>query len=162
MTLVITQTGPVRTVTRLRRDDEAEVVAMHDRCSATTRYARWHGHTNVFPRRYLASVTAGDDDHLALGAWQDGALIGFASAAIVAPGVREIGILVEDAWQHRGVGGQLLGELVADARRLGASRLRAQVLPTETALLAPLAALGPMTVRRTSDAVTAEVRIGAD
>ena len=162
MTLVITRLGPADAVTRLGPADAAQVLAMHERCSPQTRYARWHGHTSVFPRAYLASITAGDDRHLALGAWHDGALIGFVSAATVAPGVREIGILVEDEWQHRGVGGQLMGVLVDDLRWLGTHRLRAEVLASDIGLLKPLAALGPMTTRTFPEGVTAEVDIRAD
>jgi GNAT superfamily N-acetyltransferase len=161
MTLVMTSVGPAETVTRLGPTDKADIVAMHDRCSPQTRYARWHGHTNVFPRAYLASVTAGDDEHLAVGAWRDGRLIGLASAAIAAPGTREIGILVEDEWQHRGVGGQLLAALVSDARGSGTHRLRAEVLSEDIGLLAPLATLGPMTTTTSHGVVTAEVTIRA-
>ena len=162
MTLVISRVGPADAVTRLGPADTVDLLAMHTRCTPQTRFARWHGHTSEFPRAYLASITAGDDTQLALAAWHDGRLIGFASAAVIGSGVREIGILVEDAWQHRGVGGQLIGALVDDMRRSGTTRLRAEVLAHDVALLTPLAQLGPVSTQTSHGLVTAEVDIRAE
>jgi GNAT superfamily N-acetyltransferase len=58
----------------------------------------------------------------------DGTVVALASCRAVDEGVAELGILVEDEWQRRGVGGYLLGEIVAYAARTGLRALQAQVL----------------------------------
>ena len=58
----------------------------------------------------------------------DGTVVALASCRAVDEGVAELGILVEDEWQRRGVGGDLLGEIVAYAARTGLRALQAQVL----------------------------------
>jgi GNAT superfamily N-acetyltransferase len=158
MTLVIGRAGAADVLHRLAPSDVDELVAMHARCSPRTRYARWHGHTKRFPPSYLTRLMHED---VALLARRDGEVIGLASAAQVSPDTWEIGLLVEDAWQHRGVGGQLLTEIVALARRDGAEVIRAEVLEQDVGLLQPLRALGPLTARTSHGVVTAEVRLWA-
>ena len=155
MTLVIGTGGAADTLAGLTACDVDELVAMHARCSPATRYARWHGHTKRFPPSYLNRLL---DDDLAVVARRDGVLIGLASAAQVGPDTWEIGLLVEDDWQHRGVGGQLLTEMIDAAHRAGADVIRAEVLESETGLLGPLRALGPMLTRLSHGVVTADVR----
>jgi GNAT superfamily N-acetyltransferase len=58
----------------------------------------------------------------------EGTVVALASCRAVDEGVAELGILVEDDWQRRGVGGDLLGEIVAYAARTGLRALQAQVL----------------------------------
>lgn len=58
----------------------------------------------------------------------DGTVVALASCRAVDEGVAELGILVEDEWQRRGLGGDLLGEIVAYAARTGLRALQAQVL----------------------------------
>jgi GNAT superfamily N-acetyltransferase len=58
----------------------------------------------------------------------DGTVVALASCRAVDEGVAELGVLVEDEWQRRGVGGYLLGEIVAYAARTGLRALQAQVL----------------------------------
>ncbi|MGN6869886.1 MAG: GNAT family N-acetyltransferase [Solirubrobacteraceae bacterium] len=158
MTLVIGTGGAAETLARFTACDADEVVAMHGRCSPATRYARWHGHTKRFPPSYLARLLA---DDVAIVARRGGYVIGLASAAQVGPDTWEIGLLVEDEWQHQGVGGQLLTEIVAAAGRAGADVIRAEVLESETGLLQPLRALGPMLTVLSHGVVTADVQLWA-
>lgn len=155
MTLVIGTGGAAETLAGFTVCDIDELVAMHDRCSPATRYARWHGHTKRFPPSYLRRLV---DEDVAVVARVDGQLIGFASAAQVGPDTWEIGLLVEDEWQHRGVGGQLLTGIIGAARQIGADVIRAEVLESDTGLLEPLRALGPMWTRLSHGVVTADVR----
>jgi GNAT superfamily N-acetyltransferase len=134
---------------------------MHDRCSPDTRFRRWHGHVRTFPRSYLDALLTDSDEHLAVVAHHEAELIGFASAATVAPDVREIGILVEDGWQRRGVGRQLLTGLVAECVDRGARYLRSELLASDAGLLEPLRTLGPTTSRVSHGVVTAHVRLWA-
>ena len=123
--------------------DADELVAMHERCSVQSRYQRWHGHVRTFPRAYLADLVAPGDDQLAVLARLDGTVVGFASAARVDESTRELGVLVEDGWQHRGIGRLLVSALVTQCLLDGATQLRAEVLADDAALLTPLRALGP-------------------
>ena len=43
-------------------------------------------------------------------------------------GAAELGVLIEDAWQRRGLGTRLVGDLIAHARRTGLRVLEAQLL----------------------------------
>jgi GNAT superfamily N-acetyltransferase len=144
MTMVIGRVEAGTAVTTLRSADEQELLAMHERCSAQSRYRRWHGHVRTFPRGYLAALLAPTDEQLGVVARRDGQLIGFASAARVDSTTRELGILVEDSWQRHGIGGQLLTVLVAECIAHGTGQLRAEVLADYAALLEPLRTLGPM------------------
>ena len=118
-------------------------------CTGQTRYRRFHGPVTAFPERYLTEALSGSPLHFALvacldkdaegdgtvvdgtvvdGTVVDGTVVALASCRAVDEGVAELGILVEDEWQRRGVGGDLLGELVAYAARTGLRALQAQVL----------------------------------
>ncbi|HLY34919.1 MAG TPA: GNAT family N-acetyltransferase [Jatrophihabitantaceae bacterium] len=154
MTLVIERAGAIDALRRVNPSDVDELVAMHERCSPQTRYARWHGHTKRFPQSYLARLLA---DDIAVVARRDGMLIGLGSAARVDSVTWEIGLLVEDGWQRRGVGGQLLTEIVELAHDEGAKVIRAEVLEQDAGLLQPLRALGPLTVRASHGVMTADV-----
>ena len=155
MTVVIGAAGAADTLCRFGAGDTDELLAMHERCSPQTRFARWHGHTKRFPPSYLARLL-GDD--VAVLARYDGVVIGFASAAQVSTSIWEIGLLVEDAWQLRGVGGQLLTEIIDVARSAGARVIRAEVLDRDVSLLEPLRGLGPTTTSLSHGVVTADVR----
>ena len=161
MTLVIERPSGLATIERLVPCDIDDLLAMYERCSPETRYRRWHGHLRSFPPAYLSALAAGADQHIAVVARHGSDLIGFASAAETAPGVREIGILVEDRWQRRGVGRQLQSRLVAESVALGARYLNAEVLATDAWLVDGLRKLGPTTVRTESGSMTAQVELWA-
>jgi GNAT superfamily N-acetyltransferase len=161
MTVVITRPARADAVGSLQPDDVADLLAMYERCSPETTYRRWHGHVRTFPAKYLAALLGDSDEHIAVVAHRAGQLVGLASAGAAAPGVREIGILVEDSWQRRGVGRELLKHLVAEAIVLGTDTLRAEVLTEDAGLLGPLRAFGPTSARPSAGVVTAQVRLRA-
>ncbi len=117
-------------VRRAAAGDRRALERMLARCTGQTRYRRFHGPVTVFPERYLAEALSGSPLHFALvaSAERDGTVVALASCRAVDEGVAELGILVEDEWQRRGVGGHLLGEVVAYAGRTGLRALQAQVL----------------------------------
>ncbi len=124
--------------------DREPLALMLDRCSADTRYRRFHGHLSAFPERYLTEALSGVPVHFALvAAADDGTVVALASCRTVAAGVAEIGILVEDAWQRLGIGGFLLAEIISHAERAGLTAVKAQVLAGQAWITRLLAAYGP-------------------
>jgi len=126
-------------VRRAAAADRPALERMLARCTGQTRYRRFHGPVTAFPERYLTEALSGSPLHFALvacpdedaegdGTVVDGTVVALASCRAVDEGVAELGILVEDEWQRRGVGGYLLGEIVAYAARTGLRALQAQVL----------------------------------
>ena len=128
---------------RAAAGDRPALERMLARCTGQTRYRRFHGPVTVFPERYLTEALSGSPLHFALvacldedaegaavvdGTVVDGTVVALASCRAVDEGVAELGILVEDEWQRRGVGGYLLGEIVAYATKTGLRALQAQVL----------------------------------
>jgi GNAT superfamily N-acetyltransferase len=122
--------------------DREDLALMFGRCTAATRQRRFHGSVRVIPERYLAEALSGGPFHYALVACAEpgGGIVALASCRLVAEGAAELGVLVEDAWQRRGLGTRLLGGLVAHARRAGVRALEAQLLAEQgwvTGLLRP-------------------------
>jgi GNAT superfamily N-acetyltransferase len=111
--------------------DRAALEAMFLRCTPQTVYRRFHGPVKAFPRSYLTEALARIPEHLGLVASpaQGGSLVGLASCRLTDSGdAAELGLLVEDGWQGRGLGRELLRRLVAYADGLRVPELRAQVL----------------------------------
>lgn len=86
--------------------DRGALIAMFERCSAETRYRRFHGFLRAFPERYLTDALSGRPDHIALVAETGDRIVALASCAD-----DEIGIMVEDAFQRQGIGTRLLTAL---------------------------------------------------
>jgi len=133
--------------------DRPALERMLARCTGETRYRRFHGPVKVFPERYLTEALSGSPLHFALvacldedGADEDGAVVALASCRAVDEGVAEVGILVEDEWQRRGVGSALLREIVAYAARTGLRALQAQVLAEQPWIVGLLRRHGTCTI----------------
>ena len=133
--------------------DRPALERMLARCTGQTRYRRFHGPVKVFPERYLTEALSGSPLHFALvacldedGADEDGAVVALASCRAVDEGVAEVGILVEDEWQRRGVGSALLREIVAYAARTGLRALQAQVLAEQPWIVGLLRRHGTCTI----------------
>ena len=58
----------------------------------------------------------------------------------------ELGVLVEDNWQRRGIGTELLTCLVASARARGIGQIVAEVLGEDSFVLSALRRVGPLVV----------------
>ncbi|MEU2870136.1 GNAT family N-acetyltransferase [Streptomyces olivoreticuli] len=127
------------TVRRAGLGDLAAAREMHERCSPATLSRRYHGPVGDADRylRHLLSPRFGRT----LAAYT-------ASGRLVALGhllwdgeETEISLLVEDAWQRRGVGGELLGRLVAMAAEAGCESVYAVTQASNTAMVAAMRAL---------------------
>jgi len=146
---------------RAAESDRQALVRMLDRCTADTRYRRFHGHVNVFPQRYLTEALAGSPVHFALvAAADDGTVAALASCRTVAAGVAELGVLVEDAWQRLGIGGMLLKETISYAERTGLTVLQAQVLADQAWIARLLGRFGACGAVPSREVLDVTLRLG--
>ena len=154
--------GGLFAVRRARPRDRQALALMLDRCSAQTRYRRFHGHVSVFPERYLAEALSGRPVHFALVAEAagGGTLVALASCRTVAAGVAEIGILDEDAWQRLGIGGQLLAEIINHAERARLTTVRAQLLADQGWITGMLRRHGTCAAVASRDVLDVTLRLG--
>ena len=143
-------TGPPVHVRLARKSDRPGLAEMFARYTKRTRYQRFHGHLNALPERYLAEALSGDPVHFALvactsfpdGAGRPGRVVALASCRTVAPGIAELGVLVEDSSQRLGIGGFLLRQIVDHAERNGLTTLKASVLGEQAWILRVLRRYG--------------------
>ncbi|WP_447002364.1 GNAT family N-acetyltransferase [Saccharothrix isguenensis] len=133
--------------------DRRSVEAMLDRCSDRTVLDRCGGGSPDAVRLYLRSL-ANRSRQTTVAGWHGHRLVGVATAVHDDDG-SELAILVEDAWQRRGVGTALMSRLLADTA--GRSVLRAQVAVTNTAALALLRRVTPTARLGAPDAGVIEV-----
>ncbi|MER5947030.1 GNAT family N-acetyltransferase [Streptomyces sp. NPDC001904] len=127
----------------VRRADLSDVPAakeMHERCSARTLSMRYHGPVGDADR-YLG--------HLLSPRFGRTLTAQTASGRIVALGhllwdgdETELALLVEDTWQRRGVGAELLGRLVAMAVEAGCESVYAVTQASNTGMVAAMRGLG--------------------
>ncbi|WNF31159.1 GNAT family N-acetyltransferase [Streptomyces sp. C11-1] len=127
------------TVRRADRGDLAAARAMHDRCSQHTLGLRYHGPVGDADR-YL--------DHLLSPRFGRTLAVQTASGKLVALGhllwdgdETEVALLVEDDWQRRGIGSELLRRLVALADEAGCDSVYAVTQARNTGMVAAMRAL---------------------
>ncbi|MFE3329706.1 GNAT family N-acetyltransferase [Streptomyces sp. NPDC059176] len=128
------------TVRRADQSDLRAARAMHDRCSARTLGLRYHGPVGDADR-YL--------NHLLSPRFGRTLAVQTASGRIVALGhllwdgdETEVALLVEDQWQRRGIGSELLGRLVAMAAEAGCESVYAVTQASNTGMVAAMRGLG--------------------
>ena len=121
--------------------DHARVAALHDRCSDESRYRRFHA---PLPRTPLALVrqTLEPDNGWSVLAEVDGDVVGMASVGPLSTCDLEVGILVEDAHQGRGIGTALLLEVAVEAGTRGYRTLLCLTQPDNDAVLATVTRAG--------------------
>ncbi|MFI8965903.1 GNAT family N-acetyltransferase [Streptomyces sp. NPDC053493] len=126
-------------VRRADQRDLAAARAMHDRCSPRTLSLRYHGPVGD-AGRYL--------DHLLSPRFGRTLAVQTASGRVVALGhllwdgdETEVALLVEDDWQRRGIGSELLGRLVALAEEAGCESVYAVTQSSNTGMVAAMRAL---------------------
>ncbi|MEU2078880.1 GNAT family N-acetyltransferase [Streptomyces sp. NPDC013489] len=127
------------TVRRADQRDLPAARAMHDRCSARTLGLRYHGPVGDADR-YL--------DHLLSPRFGRTLAVQTASGRLVALGhllwdgdETEVALMVEDDWQRRGIGSELLGRLVAMAEEAGCASVYAVTQSSNTGMVAAMRAL---------------------
>lgn len=128
------------TVRRADQSDVAAAKAMHERCSDRTLSLRYHGPVGDADR-YLT--------HLLSPRFGRTLAVQTASGRLVALGhllwdgdETEVALLVEDDWQRRGIGSELLGRLVALAVDAGCASVYAVTQSSNTGMVAAMRGLG--------------------
>ncbi|MER5178497.1 GNAT family N-acetyltransferase [Streptomyces sp. NPDC002896] len=132
--------GSAITVRRAGTADLEAAKAMHERCSKRTLNMRYHGPVGDADR-YL--------NHLLSPRFGRTLAVGTDAGRIVALGhllwdgdETEVALLVEDEWQGRGIGSELLGRLVTMAVEAGAESVYAVTQASNTGMVAAMRGLG--------------------
>jgi len=132
--------------------------------SMQSRYLRFFSPITPGPS-LLRVLSGGDGTTDAVLAIRDGVIIGHCMAADrPGPGegiTTDIGVVVADAWQRRGVGSALLRAVVAGAQVRGVASVTMDVLPDNDGVIAMIRALWPAARRRRGkDCDTYHVQLG--
>lgn len=131
--------GEEITVRRACPGDLAAAREMHDRCSAATLARRYHGPVGDADR-YLRHLLSPRFGRTLAAHTSSGRLV--ALGHLLWDGEEtEVALLVEDAWQRRGVGGELLGRLTALAAEAGCESVYAVTQSSNTGMVAAMRAL---------------------
>lgn len=128
-----------RVVIRLARPEDAEGVAdMHERSSEATRYQRYFTPVTDWREDQLRRVAGGHRGATLVAVNWRGDIVGLGNVFPDRPDettTAEIAVIVEDAWQGRGLGGRLLEHLVELACRQGFDDVTALVLAGNSGML---------------------------
>lgn len=140
----------------LRASDARGLRALIRSLSPESRYRRFHSSiVDLAPAAAQVLSDVDQDSHVAWGAFASES-IGGAEGILVAearfirhadrPRAAELGIAVLDAWQRKGVGSALMGQLFRDARARGIGRITAEVVYGNAALILLLSRFGTVRV----------------
>lgn len=117
-------------------DDVEGVQLMHDRCSAESRRLRYFTSIPRLPRAALERLLVPRAGVTLVAVRPDGGIAAVGSLLHTQePGSGELALLVEDAWQGRGLGTAMLRRLGSLAQARGMAELRAHVLPGNRRML---------------------------
>ncbi|MBV2357225.1 GNAT family N-acetyltransferase [Streptomyces sp. J2-1] len=137
---VLTLAGDDITVRRVDTGDLTAAREMHERCSKRTLGMRYHGPVDDADR-YLK--------HLLSPRFGRTLAAGTASGRIVGLGhllwdgdETEVALLIEDEWQQRGIGAELLTRLVGMAEEAGCESVYAVTRASNTGMVAAMRGLG--------------------
>ena|SRR5690348_8139225 len=124
----------------LRRDDQADFISAVGHASAQSLYRRFFIPRRNFSEEEIAFFTDVDFvDHVALVAVMEEAgrriIVGGSRYVAAEPGRAEVGFVVVDQYQGKGIGSALMRHLVEIARGAGLKELIAEVLSDNAAML---------------------------
>jgi RimJ/RimL family protein N-acetyltransferase len=114
------------TFRRATPDDLDAVVALHARCSLTSRLRRYLAGTNCPSHTVLAQLLHPGAGHSLVAENADGRVIAMANLMWTG-GTAELALLVEDGWQGRRLGTAMARRLAAAAVEAGLSEVHAMV-----------------------------------
>ena len=128
------------TVRRAGTDDLAAAKEMHQRCSAGTLSMRYHGPVRDADR-YLNHLLSPRFGRTLAARTASGRIVGLGHL-LWDGDETEIALLVEDEWQRRGIGGELLERLVAMAVEADCASVYAVTQASNTGMVAAMRGLG--------------------
>ncbi len=124
---------------RLARPEDAVAVAeMHGRCSEQTLYRRYLTAVGQWRDVTLRRLTGGHRGATLVAMSEEGAIVGLGHVFPDSPTdghTAEIAVIVEDAYQRRGIGTQLVRHMVVLAERLGFEEVVGTVLAQNNEML---------------------------
>jgi GNAT superfamily N-acetyltransferase len=133
----VARDGTVVSLRPIRPDDEARLMAFHERLSPRSQQLRFFSvHPHLQPAEVRRFVNVDGARRVALVATQDDDIVGVARFDRVAETTdAEAAFVVRDDLRGRGLGTALLEHLAQRARENGVTRLVAQVLPGNARML---------------------------
>lgn len=145
--------GATVTVRGVRPGDFSAQRAFIDRLSRESRYFRFL--TGGLVRDDVITNFVGASDALVATVVEPGGerIVGNAHYVIDADGDAEFAVVVEDGWQGRGLGRELIRRLIDGARRSGVRRLHGEVLSENRRMLSILRGMGFATPRHPGDSM---------
>ncbi|MFJ8082641.1 GNAT family N-acetyltransferase [Streptomyces sp. NPDC096205] len=137
--LTLPEGNPI-TVRRADTGDVAAAKAMHERCSQRTLGMRYHGPVKDADR-YLNHLLSPRYGRTLVAQTPSGRVVGLGHL-LWDGDETEVALLVEDDWQRRGVGSELLGRLVGMAVEAGCDSVYAVTQAANTGMVAAMRGLG--------------------
>ncbi len=140
----------------IRSEDAPALTRLYDRLSPESAYQRFFAVMRRLPPDWARILADVDHDRraaiAALG--PGGELVGVARYSVLEdPGEAEIALVVEDAWQGRGLGTILLSALFEHAESRGIARFLAYVLADNQRMMRLIERVGRLTARSLSSGV---------
>jgi GNAT superfamily N-acetyltransferase len=138
--------------------DQDQICDLHLRCSYATRYHRYHCGLKQPTASMLENMTdRGKGLYLAVHEPQ-GQMVGLCGLAFTElPSTLELGLLVADDWQGRGIGRAACELLLSTARAAGFERVTAHVLAENRRAVALLSRMGAQPTERAEPRVVSRV-----
>ncbi|MGW5330441.1 N-acetyltransferase family protein [Streptomyces sp. NPDC004014] len=148
------------TVRRVDTGDLAAAREMHERCSRHTLGLRYHGPVGDADR-YLNHLLSPRFGRTLAAQTASGRIVGLGHL-LWDGDETEVALLVEDAWQRRGIGAELLGRLVAMAVEAGCESVYAVTQASNTGMVAAMRGLGlPLDYQIEEGTLVVTARLGA-
>ncbi|MDN3027710.1 GNAT family N-acetyltransferase [Streptomyces sp. S.PB5] len=148
------------TVRRADVDDLDAAKAMHERCSPRTLSMRYHGPVGDADR-YLNHLLSPRFGRTLAVQTTSGRLVGLGHL-LWDGDETEVALLVEDEWQRRGIGSELLRRLVAMASEAGCESVYAVTQSSNTGMVAAMRGLGlPLDYQIEEGTLVITARLGA-
>lgn len=154
--------GSTVSVRRLSSEDVDAVINLHEQLTARERYLRFFVAHPAYLTTFAHQLVECTETQHALGAFEDGQLIGVASyVASDEPGVAEVAVAVAHADHLRGVATALLIRLREIARANAIHTFTADVLAENSAMLRVLSDAGwPRTSHRDGSVLSIRMDLG--
>jgi GNAT superfamily N-acetyltransferase len=141
--IVLLRDGSEVQMRRAEPSDAPLLAALHARCSPASRRARFLSPTSQLPPDELAELLGGEPGGAVLAVTTDGgSAVGVATVVPEPAAPARFAVLVEDAWQGRGLGTALLRRIAEAAVERGALELVGTVRPNELGMTRLLRRVG--------------------